>query len=58
MISLSARVCFEGELHPVKANKEKMKIVSGFFIKKRTIWWLGAESNCPPMGYESIALTN
>jgi hypothetical protein len=21
-------------------------------------WWLGAESNCPPMGYESIALTN
>jgi hypothetical protein len=32
-------------------NEEKMKIIDDF-------WWLGAESNCPPMGYESIALTN
>ena len=41
------------------ANEIKMKNRVFFFINSVNLfWWLGAESNCPPMGYESIALTN
>ena len=30
----------------------------GFDALNFWIWWLGAESNCRPSGYESDALTN
>ena len=42
----------------LSGNNIKMKRVFLFIKSVNLFWWLGAESNCPPMGYESIALTN